>query len=709
MFDRMVTVLIAFSAIYIQAAIHTVAIDGSADYASVQEAVNAATAGDTVEILDFSIYNEQITIDSTKQGLTLRASNPASSIKPVILWQDKVNVGPKDTAQAKIDSLITFDRNGAVRIIQSKDVTIEGIVVDGGGPYVFAYPSIWKSSPTGLPSPLFHGNTALTIFLSSSITIRNCESQNAYFGIYIKDRINRGIFSNPEDTVVQSISYYSGFDHGGNHLVESNRIHNNSWGLFFESSFDLSSTVRYNLIYENHHPSIAFETKVQALPDGTNQPGGALLFKDVPLSPVAIYNNTFWHNFATICGHWQPGSQHLIFNNIFGKPNIYWSSDSVFNNPFNAMDGCFTNRMHHCVYACQSEKAETVSRKYSSGAMDTVADKFIILDTIITGVNYIKITNGMNQVENVGQDIVMKLHLSTHDTSFSLRADWVIQPGALITKPFSKDATIRWLETDPLFKSTDPKNPDFLVPDWDNALVKQFILDQGWQEAGIKDVDGSIADLGAIPKEGIPKGEIVVKATSPVTIAGTQAIATFKMHSFEGTITNPKIKYVTWIKNLPFEMNSFGGSMLKPIPAANITSIPIPSTQVNDGNNSLSFTIPATETPPHFAMLEMIIEGDVNGKTVTSNVGFLPFRLTNDPPLSAAFTKKQTSENQILFYEIFDLRGRVIKKINSNQLRLNYPNLLQHSTSTSKGIYILRAVNRNGTRDLHGINLLVIR
>ena len=626
MLKRIAAVLITFSAIHVQSATHTVAKDGSAEFTSVQAAINAAKAGDIVEIVDLSTYNEQVTIDSTKNGLTLRSSNPTSPRKPVIMWQDKVNVGPKNYEESKDPTKITYDQNGTVRIIKARGVIIDGIICDGGGAYTFGYPAVWCS---GSNCPLFHGNAALDFFKAGDAVIRNCEFQNAFYGIYISDPNEEGITAkpNPDDTLPWNVTLVSGFSRTGNHLIEYNRIHNNSYGISFESTWNLFTTIRYNLIYENHHPSSTFALQVKALPDGMNQPGGAIILIDTPLSPVAVYNNTFWHNFTNICGHFQPGSQHLVFNNIFGKPNNYWAKDLTFAGAWQDIDLVFPYRMHNCVYACQYDKPLTRSQNYTAELNDPVTNKYIQVDTIVTGVDNVRIMNGMDLVEIAGQNVVITIHLSTRDTAFTQRADWIIQPGALITKPFLKDANIRWLETDSLFKSLDPSNPDFLVPNWNDTLVKQFIIDKGWQEAGIRDSDGSVADLGAISKVGVPNSEIMIKPTSPVTITGTSATATFNLYSLNGTITNPKIKYLTWINNLPFQSNSFA-TTVKPIPAASLIKIPLPITPIASGNNSITFTVPVPvpDTSLHFAILEMTIEGEVNGKTVTSDVGFLPYR-----------------------------------------------------------------------------------
>jgi hypothetical protein len=145
----------------------------------------------------------------------------------------------------------------------------------------------------------------------------------------------------------------SGFGKTGNHLIENNRIHNNSFGIFFESTWDLGSVIRYNLIYENHHQTTAFASQVKNLTDeGSNQPGGAIAFKDHSLSPVAIYNNTFYKNYLIFVGHWRPALQCLVFNNIYSKPFSYWSSKRAglipgLNLVLNLRTECITVYMQH--------------------------------------------------------------------------------------------------------------------------------------------------------------------------------------------------------------------------------------------------------------------------------------------------------------------------------------------------------------------------
>ena len=337
---------------------YTVSKDGRGAFSTIQAAVDKAGKSDIVEILDAAVYPEQVTIDSNRHGLTLRSANPASLSKPIIRYKDVTHQNPKTCQDALNQGEIDFDQNGALRIIRARNVTVEGIAVDGGGSAPFSWPSVWGDGVTcnGQLFPLFHGNGGIALFLSGSITIRNCDISNAFFGIAVKDRNEGGVFANfnPADLEKFNIVPLSGFGKTGNHLFEKNRVHHNVWAFYFESKWDLGSTARYNLIYENHHATTAAANAVKAMQDGQHHPGGGFLFKDVMLSPVSIYNNTFWHNFTIFAGGYRPGAQHLIFNNIYAQPFEYYSGEPVFQNPFHILDPFFVNRMKHCIYAAQT-------------------------------------------------------------------------------------------------------------------------------------------------------------------------------------------------------------------------------------------------------------------------------------------------------------------------------------------------------------------
>ena len=275
-------------------------------------------------------------------------------------------------------------------MLGARRVRIEGIIVDGGGPYTFGANGIWKEGDVDCRWPLQHGNAALTLWVAGEAIVRNCELVNAYFGLNVKDRNEGGIFANanPGDVYPENVIPLSGFAQTGNHLVEYNRIHNNSFGIYFESVWDMGSTIRYNLIYENHHTN-AFAATVKAqTSDGANQPGGAFMFKDHLLSPLAIYNNTFWHNMFIFVGNWNPAGQHLIFNNIFAEPWAYWGQESNFGGQsWQEMSPVFKQRMYSCVFAAQQQKPDPNYISIMNGMGNPTAEGDLVPTTFPAAAN----------------------------------------------------------------------------------------------------------------------------------------------------------------------------------------------------------------------------------------------------------------------------------------------------------------------------------
>lgn len=593
--------------------------DGGA-FSSVNSALAAAKEGDEIVVLDNEIYEEQVTV--TLNNLTIRSENPTNPRKPVIKWQDTQNVGPRTSTEALDTTKITFDQNGALRIMKAQNVTIDGIAIDGGGAYPFGYTAIWNGK-----DPLFHGNVGVLIWISGKVVIRNCDIYNSFFGLHIRDRNEGGIFANanPADIAKWTVLPMSSYNKTGNNLVEKNRIHNNSWGVFIENAWNLGDNYRYNLIYENHHADSALAMKVKSLPDGSNQPGGAFLFKDVILSPSAIYNNTFWHNYLIFGGHWRAGAQHLVFNNIYAQPYTYWNKNATFPNPFHALDPAFMNRMKNCVYSCQAEQPKTSTITVKKCVYDNVAGDSICVSKTITDISLVRIMNGMDQVKVEGLVIPQTVHTQDKDTVIFLTAEWVIKPGALIgndlgTKPFPQTSSVRWLEMK--FLSTEPDSPDFLVPDWNDSIILKYIKDAGCREIGIFDADGSNADLGALPLGGIPAINVNVESPQPLLFNNNNMIININVN---GNNNQKTVQYVKLVRNLIFQADIFGGNA-KPIPENSISTVSFPSTLQN-GINNVSSMVPDFSGTDIYGFLEMVIsQKDESGKTSSSPVIFFPYR-----------------------------------------------------------------------------------
>ena len=625
----------------------TVGKDGTAMYATIQAAVNAAKPGETIQILDTEVYAEQVTIDGRetspwtgvtggKNGITIRYAPPAGTApnsnfaRPTIRYRDISNTSPKTAAEASRDGELpgssgNFETNGALRIIRASGVTIDGVAVDGVSAYPFWAAGVWCESGGLRCSPLFHGNAAITLAIANGVVIRNCDLKNAYFGIYIKDRNTGGVFGNPNPSDNDVTIPLSGFGKTGNHLFEYNRVHNNSVGFFFESAWDLGSTVRYNLIYSNKHTTA---TSAAITIEKDNQMDGAFLFKDMYITPVAIYNNTLYDNAHNLLGNWQMGGQHLIFNNIFSKSATANASAS-----YMVIDGMFPNRMHNSVFSAKTVQG-SIRNDYNCADNAAIAPGGYFVQNV--------------QFEGFANPTQTLVSLTLCNTNYTERA-YAILPGALIPGPMGLNlpnlpatANVRWLQTEGgtysgglsttaslpvLFKSVNPDHPDFLVPDWDNAQVIEFIKNKGWADIGIRNSGGDIADLGAIPSTGKAQSTVArIKPTNVVLVSGTQATADMFLTVESGVMTGPKIKFLRWINPIPDNTDKWANDWTV-VPATSIRTIANTSA-VSAGKSQFTFTLPAALAAANkYGFFEIVVEGtDASGNTVSSDVGFLPYR-----------------------------------------------------------------------------------
>ena len=624
--------------------------EDDAMYSTIQAAVNAAKPGNVIEILDAAVYEGQVTIDGRatspwpgvtggKNGITIRYVPPAGTsltsnfARPTIRHRDIANTSPKNNVEAKVDSELpggagNFETNGALRIIRAEDVTIEGIAVDGVSAFPFGGTGVWCPNTGGNCSDMFHGSAAITLAVAVGATIRGCDIKNAYFGINVKDRNTGGVYGNPNPADNDKTVPLSSFGKTGYHLIEYNRIHANSVGVFFESAWDLGSTVRYNLIYSNRHTTA---TKNAITIEKDNQRAGAFLFKDIYLTPIAIYNNTLYDNSGNLWGNWRIGGQHLIFNNIFSKATLADEGGG----DYMEISGKFpNNRMYNTVLSGNKKQSDNAVR------VQCQKDQFNCTQNSAYAPGGCWVTTvgvqGFADLRGTATSLV-----NCQFTGQSQNQD-IVRPGAVMTGYAATN--VRWLQTEggthgssgntinlpTLFKSVTETSPDFLVPDWTHADVISFIKGQGWVNMSNPNGDGSVADLGAVPFGGRNPTVARIKPDYFVMISGgTRAEASIKLDLKSGDIKNAKIKSLRWISPLPDNSgNAVWGTEFVSVPATSFNALNNVTNTLNVGSNpSITFTVPNVANTTQYGFFELVAEGtDANGKTVVSDVGFLPYR-----------------------------------------------------------------------------------
>jgi len=560
--------------------------DGSGQYLSIAEAIVDAECGDSVVVIDGGVFEEQVDVYRKRDVAIVNGSGEQN--RPVISFRDNVNTGPLTYGETLDTAGMTSLKNGALRILGSRNILVDGFVIDGVTPYPFGADGVWEQRYAQQ-----RGSNGVVLYKSGNVTIRNCEIKNAYSGLYIYE-VDDALFELIEEPFAPvSVEGFGGF---GDHLIEYNSIHDNSYGFFIERQFGLGSTFRYNRIYENHHESASFAAMVKNMTsEGGNQPGGAFVFKENVYTPSAVYNNTLWHNGLLFSDNWKGGTCQLMFNNIVGSPVEYWGQSDLIFGEFMEGSQLFENRMFNCVYAAQ-QQAPTES--------------------------YVTVTNELKPAKN---------------------GSGGYEEGALIN-PFPAVAGIRWIETS--FHSTDPADADFLEPDWDNSLVQQYISDGGWSECGVRDPDGSVADLGAVPHgESIEQATVRVHPVKNVTQFNSGNLL-FSVISDEGTLSDMSIEYARFVAFPDLKLEIVGdifGANGDPIETEQIHDVQL-SGNLRYGLNSLDYEIQGLTEPPEYGFFELMISGvDRHGVRVTSTPGFVLYYPVQDTCVYSIRFKNSTT------------------------------------------------------------------
>jgi hypothetical protein len=619
------------------AATFTVSQDGRGAFSSIQAAVDKASAGDEVIILDAATYEEQVTLRSLRH-FSLRSANPASAHKPVIRWSDKTDVHPKTCQEALDQAKIDFDQNGALRLLYVRDVRIEGIAIDGGGPTPYNNPNVWGNGVdcTGTLYPVFFGNAAMAVYSSSQVVAIACEFRNAYFGITFKDRDLQAPFGGRGST-------YATLPFGrmalGNHFFEGNSIHDNSWGVFMESGWGLGSTFRDNLIYENHHATPEAAAAVKAMSsEGANQPGGAFFFKDVQRSSMTLLNNTFWHNFVTFAGGYRPGAQHLIVNNILAEPNIAWSRDAAFPNSFLALDPYFPKRMKSNAYASQADIPILDSLYATANVLDTVTQQPVTAGkSVYFTKTALRIMNILPFLRPDTASLPLDLPLSTGIKQVRVSLPSATYMGSTIAggsapSDFSAADQNRWVET--RFRSTQASDSGFLRP----IPPFQEFLTSAWDPLRYPETSGVPSMLGALPPAARPAALLRIVPLSPVLFEGGQMVLRFSVQSLQGGPASaaPVVSYLRLEKNVPALLNGFGGTSA--LAVAEADSLPLPASPLHYGYNELKLPRPGLSSDSNaYGFVEMAVQG----MGTLSNVAQFPI-----VPLSFLFTVEALDATQ---------------------------------------------------------------
>lgn len=591
----------------LQAATYTVSKDGRGVFATIQAAINRAGPNDIVEILDAAVYSEQVTIDSTKYGLTLRSANPSSTQKPVIRYQDILNQDPKTCQDALNPAKINYDQNGALRLLEAENITLEGIEVDGGGAAPFSWPGVWGNGVdcNGQLYAILHGNAALVLFRTARITVRECTFRNAYFGVDVNDRNPLGAFVAKPPVADLPIPEYFGFGATGAHLFENCLLSSNTFGVSGRHLQGLPSTFRNNHFYANGHATYEAARAVKRLPDGDHHAGGAVFMRENPYCPWFFEQNTFASNYLIFSAHFQPNSNHLVEGNLFGPPSRYWAADSVFPNPFHELFPALWKGQRRNLIAAQVENPRVVNQTLQFYARDTVTNEIIQYDTTLAEFFLAtRLMNGFGQPE-----------LQTDTLRKVLNYDGRQYPSQVVvsrTQPFatlldmlagaeaSRKQENRWWE--PTFASQEPGAESFLEPIWPSPLPVKLNTSPG----SYRNRHDTATLPGRIAKSEQPQTLLRVTPLAPVREVGGELELVFEVETRESQDGAPigpfSIAGLVPVVSAPTSASSFGGNIPR---ATFFHETALPSAPLNLGFNRLR--IPRPWTPGSLGMVHMLL------------------------------------------------------------------------------------------------------
>ena len=225
------------------------------DYPTIQEAINAASPGDTIIVREGTYY-ENLVVNVS--GIVLRSEMGAEK------------------------TIIDGNFTGTVVEISANNVTIEGFTIKGSGLNAFGLSVISSNNTT------IHGNNIIInyygIFLqnSSNNTIYgNIIASNNEYGIYLHDSSNNTIYGN-------NITYNAWgicLDHSSNNAIYGNNIENSidyfgQAGIFLQNSSD-------NAIYGNNITNNFYSIALW----GSGSSGNNVSFNNILVGGLIVYDS----------------------------------------------------------------------------------------------------------------------------------------------------------------------------------------------------------------------------------------------------------------------------------------------------------------------------------------------------------------------------------------------------------------------------------
>ena len=648
-------------------------VGAGGNYTAIQAAVNACpAAGCVINLTDttYTVFRE-VWIEG-KNNLTLQASPSlqVAGIRPRIHIAPTVNeftvagtaANPTDvtrpagwkkwpinntTAEGGAKNTTNqystsgFQNNGYIVVYKSTNISIEGIMVDGLKAKTFVNTGIWSGM-----YDVFFGNVGINLFESKNVTIRNTEVKNCFAAMYLQNRNVGGAFAapNPDDLDVNAIIPYSQFGKMGNHLIEKNYFHDNWYVFYDEMEWDIGSTIRYNLCDQNYNQQFAQNQDSSA--ESNNMTGGFMYVKDVTIVPHKIYNNTI-NGSSIVIGHgyFKPGVQHYFYNNLLTGWNragknaamigndrqmLKWYKNFLYNNTFEVGE---VDSFYQTQSTANGQISDTAACRAGGQAGQTTC--WLPLDTPVkyyTGIKNQWLWNGWEVYQGASFEALVAgtpYRVYNNQNIDTLGVGGFISKMAGLGTATANNAITQanfWAKKI-RYKSTVGTAAGFLEPVWTDSIVEKTIHDKGWTSAGNTDADLSMPDRGAVPAaKGALIASLTLKDQSIVTLDPTAKTVSFQycIDAAAGTWTNLSFDMTSYYRNIARSTSTTATPAPDWPVAATLTTTSKPAP---NACGTFTATLPSAPVDS-FARFDLVVKGDLNGKSTKSNVGVWIWRKT---------------------------------------------------------------------------------
>jgi len=203
-----------------------------------------------------------------------------------LMWPYRCS--PAGTPGSSVDTSNTFSTsgnqmNGMFLVRGSKRIRFSHLELDGVKPAFFENNAIWSCKYS-----VIGGNVGINTFLSLQVEISDCNLHHFWSAIYIDDRNTQCLaYSNSGD--LDRKVWLGSCSIMGGHLIQRNRIHDCWWGANLQSTWDLGSTLRHNLVWNNRRDTALV---LQNSSEAKRQIGGFLLIGDDRLTSHVVTQNS---------------------------------------------------------------------------------------------------------------------------------------------------------------------------------------------------------------------------------------------------------------------------------------------------------------------------------------------------------------------------------------------------------------------------------